>query len=218
MHTITAQLILKRGREKSVLNRHPWLFSGAIDRVEGEPQPGDLVQVLDGNGRFLSTGYYNPHSQIRVRLLSWNVDEQIDEGFWNGRLQQATAHRQQLNLEPTTTAYRLVNAEADGLPGLIVDRYGDFLVMQSLTAGIEAQKETILPLLNKIWQPKGIVERSDADVRAKENLPIINRVASGETPPKTLVIQENGIQFGVNLLGRANLWLGGTASQRVRAA
>ncbi|MEZ4590280.1 MAG: class I SAM-dependent methyltransferase [Chloroflexota bacterium] len=201
MHTITAQLILKRGREKSVLNRHPWLFSGAIDRVEGEPQPGDLVQVLDGNGRFLSTGYFNPHSQIRVRLLSWHVDEQIDAGFWNGRLQQANTLRQQLNLEPATTAYRLVNAEADGLPGLIVDKYGDFLVMQSLTAGIEAQKETLLPLLNDIWQPKGIVERSDADVRAKESLPVVNRVASGETPPDTLVIQENGIQFGVNLLG-----------------
>lgn len=201
MHEITGQLILKRGREKSVLNRHPWLFSGAIERVEGEPQPGDLVQVLASNGRFLSTGYFNPHSQIRVRLLSWNVDEQIDEGFWNGHLQQANAHRQQLNLEPATTAYRLVNAEADGLPGLIVDKYGDFLVMHSLTAGIEAQKEALLPLLNKIWQPTGIVERSDADVRAKEGLPIINRVASGETPPETVIIQENGIQFGVNLLG-----------------
>ncbi|MCA9944800.1 MAG: 23S rRNA (cytosine(1962)-C(5))-methyltransferase RlmI, partial [Anaerolineales bacterium] len=117
MHRITAQLTLKPGREKSVLNRHPWLFSGAIGRVEGEPQPGDLVQVLDGNGRFLATGTYNPHSQIRVRLLSWDVDEQIDEAFWHGRLQQANRHRQQLNLEPATTAYRLVNAEADGLPG-----------------------------------------------------------------------------------------------------
>ena len=201
MHEITGQLILKRGREKSVLNRHPWLFSGAIERVEGEPKPGDLVQVLDSNGRFLSIGYFNPHSQIRVRLLSWDVDEQIDEGFWNGRLQQANTHRQQLNLEPATTAYRLVNAEADGLPGLIVDKYGDFLVMQSLTAGIETQKDLLLGLLNQIWQPKGIVERSDADVRAKEGLPIINRVASGDAPPETLIIQENGIQFGVNLLG-----------------
>jgi 23S rRNA (cytosine1962-C5)-methyltransferase len=200
MQSITGQLILKKGREKSVLNRHPWLFSGAIGRVEGEPQPGDLVQVLNENGRFLSTGYYNPNSQIRVRLLSWDADEQIDEAFWYGRLQQAHTHRQLLNLEPATTAYRLVNAEADGLPGLIVDKYGDFLVMQSLTAGIEAQKETLLPLLNQIWQPKGIVERSDAEVRQKEGLPRLSRVASGETPPETVLIQENGIQFGVNLL------------------
>lgn len=159
------------------------------------------MQVLAGNGRFLATGYFNPHSQIRVRLLSWDMDEQIDALFWNGRLQQANRHRQQLNLEPATTAYRLVNAEADGLPGLIVDKYGDFLVMQSLTAGIEAQKETILAALNQIWQPRGIVERSDADVRQKEGLPSISRVASGDAPPETLVIQENGILFGVNLLG-----------------
>ncbi|WP_420642471.1 class I SAM-dependent rRNA methyltransferase [Candidatus Leptofilum sp.] len=201
MQRITGQLTLKRGREKSVLNRHPWLFSGAIGRVEGKPQSGDLVQVLDSNGRFLATGTFNPHSQIRVRLLSWDVDEQIDAAFWNGRLQQAHKHRQQLQLEPATTAYRLVNAEADGLPGLIVDKYGEFLVMQSLTAGIEAQKKTILTAINQIWQPKGIVERSDADVRAKEGLPTIRRVASGEPPPDTLVIQENGILFGVNLLG-----------------
>ncbi|WP_420627844.1 class I SAM-dependent rRNA methyltransferase [Candidatus Leptofilum sp.] len=200
MSPITAQLILKPKREKSVLNRHPWLFSGAIGRVDGEPQPGDLVQVLASNGRFLATGYFNPHSQIRVRLLSWDVDEQIDEDFWHGRLQQANRHRQRLKLEPATTAYRLVNAEADGLPGLIVDKYDDFLVIQSLTAGVEAHKEIILAALNEIWQPKGIMERSDADVRAKEGLPKISRVASGESPPETLVIQENGIQFGVNLL------------------
>ena len=201
MHAITGQLILKQKREKSVLNRHPWLFSRAISKVEGSPKPGELVQVMDSNGRYLATGYYNPHSQIRVRILSWDADEQIDEVFWNGRLQQASQHRQQLNLEPATTAYRLVNAEADGLPGLIVDKYGDYLVMQSLTTGIEVQKETILAALNQIWQPKGIIERSDADVRKKEGLPQITRVASGEAPPEPLVIQENGIQFGVNLLG-----------------
>lgn len=201
MHTITGQLTLKPGREKSVSNRHPWLFSGAIDRVEGDPLPGDLVQVLDSNGRFLATGAFNPHSQIRVRLLSWDLAEQINEAFWYGRLQQANQHRQQLNLEPATTAYRLVNAEADGLPGLIVDKYGDYLVMQSLTAGIEAQKDMLLSTLNQIWQPAGIVERSDADVRQKEGLPMINRVATGKAPPETLVIQENGILFGVNLLG-----------------
>jgi len=200
MHEISGQLILERGREKSVLNRHPWLFSGAISRVAGNPQPGDLVQVMDGNGRFLSTGYYNPHSQIRVRLLSWQGEEPIDAGFWHGRLQQAHRHRQLLKLEPATTAYRLVNAEADGLPGLIVDKYGDFLVLQSLTMGIERQKETILEALNQLWQPQGIVERSDADVRKKEGLPRLNRVASGAAPPETLVIQENGIHFGVNLL------------------
>lgn len=201
MHAITAQLILKPKREKSVLNRHPWLFSRAISKVEGKPKSGDLVQVLAANGRFLATGYFNPNSQIRVRLLSWDADEEIDAEFWNGRLSQAKHHRQQLNLEPATTAYRLVNAEADRLPGLIVDKYGDFLVMQSLTAGIERQKETILAALQQIWQPTGIIERSDADVRKKEGLPPISRLAAGEAPPEPLIIQENNIQFGVNLMG-----------------
>lgn len=201
MHAITAQLILKPKREKSVLNRHPWLFSRAISRIEGAPKSGDLVQVLDANGRYLATGSFSPQSQIRVRLLSWDADEAIDAEFWHGRLQQANQHRQQLDLEPATNAYRLFNAEADGLPGLIVDKYGDYLVLQSLTAGIERQKETILAALNQIWQPTGIVERSDAEVRKKEGLPKISRVASGEAPPETLIIQENGIKFGVNLMG-----------------
>ena len=200
MSNITGQLTLKPGREKSVLNRHPWLFSGAISQVKGTPNPGDLVQVSDANGRFLATGYYNPHSQIRVRLLTWDADEPIDAQFWDGRLQQAGQLRQQLNLEPTTTAYRLVNAEADNLPGLIVDKYGDFLVFQALTMGIEAQKETILEQLNQIWQPKGIIERSDAEVRKKEGVPRLTGLVSGDSPPETLTIQENGIQFGVNLL------------------
>ncbi len=156
--------------------------------------------MLDANGRFLATGTFNPHSQIRVRLLSWDADEAIDDDFWNGRLQQAAQNRQRLNLEPATTAYRLVNAEADGLPGLIVDKYGDFLVMQSLTMGIERHKETILAALIDVWHPKGIVERSDASVRKKEGLPKISRLAWGEAPPETLIIQENNILFGVNLM------------------
>ncbi|MCP4415942.1 MAG: class I SAM-dependent rRNA methyltransferase [Chloroflexi bacterium] len=200
MSAIIGQLLLKSGREKSVLNRHPWLFSGAIAKVEGSPAPGDLVQVADANGRFLATGYFNPHSQIRVRLLSWDGDETIDDAFWNGRLRQANQHRQLLNLEPATSAYRLVNGEADGLPGLIVDRYGDFLVMQCLTMGIEQHKEAILAALTDVWQPQGIVERSDATVRKKEGLPKISRLAWGEAPPETVVIQENNIKFGVNLL------------------
>ena len=154
MHVITAQLILKPKREKSVLNRHPWLFSRAISRIEGAPKSGDLVQVLDANGRYLATGSFSPQSQIRVRLLSWDADEAIDAEFWHGRLQQANQHRQQLDLEPATNAYRLFNAEADGLPGLIVDKYGDYLVLQSLTAGIERQKETILAALNQIGSPQ----------------------------------------------------------------
>lgn len=193
-------LLLKRGREKPVLNRHPWVFSGAIRRMEGEAAPGELVTVRDNNGRFLATAYYNPHSQIRARILSWDEAETIDEAFWQRRLAQAINARDLLQLPPATTAYRLVNAEADGLPGLFVDRYGDFLVIQCLTAGIDQRKAHLIELLAELCHPTGIVERSDADVRKKEGLPQLSRLAWGKTPPAELLIQENGIQFGISLL------------------
>lgn len=201
MDSITAVLTLKPGREKPVHNRHPWVFSGAIDRVEGDPAPGDLVQVLDANGRFLATGLISPHSQIRMRLLSWDVDVVIDDAFWRGRFNRAIAGRSLLALEPDTNAYRLVNAESDGLPGLIVDKYGDFLVMQPLTAGIDRRKEMLAEMLADLLQPTGIVERADGPVREKEDLPQTTGILWGDAPPEAVVIQENGLKFGVDLLG-----------------
>ncbi|MCA9965864.1 MAG: class I SAM-dependent rRNA methyltransferase [Anaerolineales bacterium] len=194
------QLILKKGREKPVVQRHPWLFSGGIARVVGEPEAGDVVEVVGENGRFLATAYYNPHSQIRARVLSWREGEAIDAAFWNGRLQRALAARAALQLEPQTTAYRLVNAEADGLPGLVVDKYGDFLVMQCLTLGIDQRKTEIAALLAELVQPVGIVERSDVDVRRKEGLAETIGVLWGSMPPETVEIRENGLRFGVQLL------------------
>lgn len=194
------QVVVKRRREKPVVQRHPWLFSGAVARTVGEPQPGDLVEVVGENGRFLATGYYNPHSQIRVRLLSWDANEPIDDAFWRSRLQQALAARTALQLAPETTACRLVNAEADGLPGLVVDKYGDFLVMQCLTLGIDQRKTDIAALLAELAQPLGIVERSDVDVRRKEGLAETTGLLWGSLPPDTVEIRENGLRFGVQLL------------------
>ena len=193
-------IVLKKGREKPVNNRHPWLFSGAVGSVQGRPEPGDVVEVVDAGGRFLARGYYNPHSQIRTRILTWNPDEAIDEGFWRGRIERAIAGRAALPLEPATTAYRLVNAEADSLPGLIVDKYGHFLVLQCLTLGIDRRKEMLIALLADLLQPAGIVERSDASVRRKEGLPEVSGHRWGEEPPASLVIRENDHQFGVDLL------------------
>ncbi|NKQ35720.1 MAG: class I SAM-dependent rRNA methyltransferase [Chloroflexi bacterium] len=198
---MTAVLHLKPKREKPVRNRHPWIFSGAIARIEGDVLPGDLVTVVDSHGRFQATAYYNPHSQIQARILSWDEDEPIDDAFWQGKLERAIAGRKLLALEPETTAYRLVNAEADGLPGLIVDKYGDFLVMQCLTLGIDQRKELLIQLLADLLQPAGIVERSDAAVRKKEGLPKAAGVCWGERPSPSHVIQENNLQFGVDLLG-----------------
>ena len=113
---------LKQGRDKPLRNRHPWIFSGAIKQIEGDPPPGSLVTVVDVHGRELALAYFNPRSQIQGRVLSWTAAPSLSADFWRQKLQQALSMRQSLALEPETTAYRLVNGEADGLPGLIVDK------------------------------------------------------------------------------------------------
>jgi 23S rRNA (cytosine1962-C5)-methyltransferase len=200
MEHTTATIWLKKGREKPVLNRHPWLFSGAIARVDGTPEPGDLVDVMAAGGRWLARAYFNPKSQIQGRILSWNEDEPIGESFWARKIQRAIAGRAALALAPATNAYRLVNAEADGLPGLMVDKYGDFLVVQFLTLGVDRRQEMLLELLAEIARPHGIVERSDVEVRAREGLTEVAGHRWGQKPPAEVVVQENGHHFGVNLL------------------
>ena len=182
-----------------VLRGHPWIYADAIERPAGA-RAGDIARVTCG-GKRVALALYDDDSPIALRVLTTSKQDRVGPPLWRRRVDEALALRRAAIDFERTDAFRLINGEGDGLPGLIVDKYGDFLVMQSLTAGIETQKDLLLGLLNQIWQPKGIVERSDADVRAKENLPIINRVASGDAPPETLIIQENGIQFGVNLLG-----------------
>ena len=196
---ITGKIILKSGRDKPVKNRHPWIFSGAIKRIEGNPEPGDLVYVADENGRFLAIAYTNPKSQIQGRILTW-ADEAIDTAFWQAKIQQAITGRALLNLEPATTAYRLINAEADGLPGLVVDKYGDYLVIQCLTLGIDRRKEMITAVLAEILHPTGIIERSDANVRAKEGLDNEIGMLWGQAPEAAVEVQENGHTFGVALM------------------
>ncbi len=200
METITGQLILKPKRQKPVLNRHPWIFSGAIARIEGTLEAGDLVQVCDNNGRFLATAYFNKKSQIQARILSWDETETIDKAFWQQKLERALDGRSQLALEPATNAYRLVNAEADGLPGLVVDKYGAYLVIQCLTAGIARRKDLLVDLLSDLIQPSGIIERSDVPVRRKEGLPQEKGLLRGSLPPDDFSIQENGHKFQVDLM------------------
>lgn len=193
-------LQLKRGREKPVENRHPWIFSGAVEAVHGDPEPGDLVAVVDSRDRWLATAYYNARSQIRARILSWEADDIVDEAWWYARLQAAIGRRLALQLEPDTTAYRLVNAEADFLPGLVVDRYADYLVLQALTMGIERRKAMLASALSELTGAAGIVERSDVDVREKESLPATRGLLAGEQPPPSVEIREHGLRFLVNLM------------------
>ncbi len=144
-HPSTGVVVLKHGREKPLRQRHPWVFSGAIDTADADP--GAIVTVSDRADAFLGQGYFNPRSQIAVRVLSWREDDTIDADWWRARLQAALSARAGLAAYEGLMAYRLVYAESDGLPGLIVDRYGEYLVMQSLTLGIEVVKPMLLELL-----------------------------------------------------------------------
>jgi 23S rRNA (cytosine1962-C5)-methyltransferase len=180
-------ITIKRGREKPLVNRHPWVFSGAIAAVHGKPEPGDIVDVAASNGQFLARGYWNPRSQIQVRILSW-VDEPIDETWWKRRLVSALAGRR----HRTSAMHRLVHGENDYLPGLIVDRYGDWLVLQALTLGIDARKAMIAGLLMDIAGAAGVYERSDADIRGKEGLNASTGLLCGKEPPPQLQLGEPG--------------------------
>ena len=195
----TGTVVLKRSRAKPVLQRHPWIFSGAIDRLEGEPVDGDVVDVRDAGRNWLARGTLNRRSQIVVRLLTWHQDEAIDRDFWQRRLERSMMARASLAADPTTTAYRLVHAESDYLPGLIVDRYGDCLVVQFLTLGVERQRDEIVSLLAELLSPSSIHERSDVNVRAKEGLAEHVGLLDGAEPPPTVEILENGHRFLVDV-------------------
>ncbi len=193
------RVILRAGKDKPVLNRHPWVFSGAIARID-DVSDGDIADVVDASGRFLARGYVNRRSQIVVRLLTWQADEAVDGALIRRRLERAIQGRKELLASGECDALRLVNAESDGLPGLIVDRYGSYLVVQFLTLGIERLKAFIVEALNELQQPTGIYHRGDVDVRKREGLPLIKELLSGDMPPERLEIVEHGLRFGVNVL------------------
>jgi len=197
---MSAIAVLKRNRARPVLQRHPWVFSGAIERVEGDATDGDVVEVRDAGHNWLARGYLNRRSQIAVRLLTWRQDEPIDGDFWRRRLERAVAARQSLVDDANVTAYRLVHAESDYLPGLIVDRYGEWLVLQSLTLGIERWKQALVDLLvDAVGGVRGVYERSDVDVRAKEGLSPSTGVLYGEKPPELVEVLEGGYRFLVDV-------------------
>jgi len=193
-----ASLILKQGREKSLIRRHPWVFSGAIHSVEGEPDSGATVDVLSFDRQFLARAAYSPTSQIRARVWTFE-DVPIDINFFRRKIRAAINIRQRLNIERDADAYRLIYAESDGIPGLIVDRYAERLVLQSLTAGSEFWKETIADLLLEEAGLSTIFERSDADVRELEGLQPKVGVLRGTVSSLQFSITEHGLNFLVNL-------------------
>ncbi|HEX7567526.1 MAG TPA: class I SAM-dependent rRNA methyltransferase [Anaerolineaceae bacterium] len=192
------KLFLKKDRDRSVRQRHPWIFSGAIGRIEGSPGIGETVDIHSAEGEFLGRAAYSPQSSIRARMWTWE-DIEIGNDFLERRIQRAIEARQGLMVAENDDALRLIHAESDGLPGVVVDRYGDVLVLQCLTAGAERWRDVIVTTLLKVTSLDTIFERSDVDVRELEGLPKRSGVLHGADPADRIVIQENGIRFGVDV-------------------
>ena len=191
------RVILKRGKEKPALRGHPWIFSGAVAKIEGEVSPGEVGEVYSREGQFLGMGHLNPHSQITVRLLT-QEKEVVGNDFFKRRIFKAALLRDK-HLKGKTNAYRVINGEGDYLPGLIVDQYGEILVLQCLTAGMERLKETLTHLLVEEHRPQCIYERSDMATRREEGLPESRGLLYGKEIPEFVEIGEHGCRFRVNL-------------------
>lgn len=191
-----ASVILERSRKKRLEKGHPWVYAGEVASVEGEPEAGGLVDVLNHQGRFLAVGYYNPASQIRVRIVSHSPLAAMDTAFFVERFTNCLQHRERFL--PGADAYRLVYGEADFLPGLIVDRFGDVLVVQLLTLGMDKRRAEIVEALVQVMAPQGIYERSDVSVRELEGLEQTTGVLYGECP-RHVTVSENGLKLVVDI-------------------
>ncbi len=194
------EIVIKPGREKSILRMHPWIFSGAVETINGTPEPGEVVDVVTSDGRFLARAACNTRSKIVGRIWTWEPAEQVDEHFLQTRILRAISIRTALQDEIRSDAIRLVHGESDGLPGLIVDKYADVIVLQFLTAGIEYWRETIVDLLNNIIHPASLYERSDVDVRQLEGLEPRTGLIKGDSIRDPITIVENEHKFLVDIL------------------
>ncbi len=190
-------LVLRKGKEKSLLRRHPWVYDTAVKRVEGDPELGETVRVLSFDGRFLAWAAYSPESSIRARCWSFNEDEVIDEAWFEKKLRHAIEAR--ANLWERTNAVRVIFAENDGLPGLVVDQYDNVLVAQFLSAGVHRHKALIAKLLKQITNAVTLWDRSDASACHREGLPLNNGLLWGEEPPEAVEVVEDGVRYGIDV-------------------
>ncbi|HGM5453106.1 23S rRNA (cytosine(1962)-C(5))-methyltransferase RlmI [Serratia marcescens] len=196
---MTVRLFLAKGREKSLLRRHPWVFSGAVQRVEGKALSGETIDILDSQGKWLARGAYSPESQIRARVWTFQQDEEINIDFFIRRLQQAQSWRDWIAQRDGLDGYRLIAGESDGLPGITIDRFQDFLVLQLLSAGAEYQRPALLSALQHCYPECSIYDRSDVAVRKKEGLPLAQGPVLGDLPPELLPITEHGMKLLVDI-------------------
>lgn len=189
------KVYLKRKIAQRIAGGHPWIFANEVERVEGEPEPGSVVDVFFHDGKFAGKGYFNAQSQIMVRLLTTDKKAEIDAGFFLQKIKECWAYRQQIGY---TENCRLVFGEADGLPQLIVDKFNDYFVIQTLALGIDVWKPALVKALQTVFNPKGIFERNDVPVRELEGLPQQKGFLSAPFDPK-IIINENGLKFHVDL-------------------
>jgi len=192
-------VILKKGKEKAVLNRHPWVFSGAIETIKGKPANGDIVKLMDAKGGFMAYGFYNDQSRVALRLLEWDEAVAVDEQWFRAKVGIAVASRSSILEDGTTNTCRLIFSESDFLPGLIVDKYADHLAVQVLTSGIENILPVIIDELQLLLKPESIFDKSDASSRSHEGLETINTALTLSHPPERVEVKENGITYNINI-------------------
>jgi 23S rRNA (cytosine1962-C5)-methyltransferase len=191
------RVVLKKGKEKPLLRGHPWVFSGAVEKVEGDVSPGDIGEVYSREGHFLGIGHLNPHSQIILRVLTQKKEE-LNIDFFRERISKGAVLREKW-LKGKTNAYRLVNGEGDFLPGLMVDCYGGIFVLQCLTAGMERLKGLLTDLIVRDFRPQSVYERSDVATRREEGLSESSGLLFGKEVPDRIEIEEFGCHFRVNV-------------------
>lgn len=193
-------VVLKHRRARPFYGHHPWVFAGAIERVDGEPEDGAAVDLVSSTGSFVARGLYNSRSQIRVRLLSWSPEVPLDAAFFRTRLLKAIHLRRDiLGFAGAGLACRLVFSEADGLPGVTVDQYDRWLVVQFTSLGMAQRRELLADLLQDLLQPEGIYLRTERGIGQLEGLEVQDSLLRGTLPAEPVVIRDGGLSFQVNL-------------------
>jgi 23S rRNA (cytosine1962-C5)-methyltransferase len=195
-----AQVILKTQKARTFASRHPWVLEKAIDRVEGDASDGDEVDLVTHRGKFIGRGLYNGQSRIRVRLYTWDRGERLDAAFWRRRLEAAVALRGLIGYDDPHGAARLVFSEGDGLSGLVVDRYADYLAIQVTSLGLVRRLDEILPVVADLARPQGIVLRTEKGMNRAEGIELHDGLVWGRGPEGPVVVLENGLRWQVDLV------------------
>jgi 23S rRNA (cytosine1962-C5)-methyltransferase len=197
---MAGKVILKAKRAQPFFGRHPWVFAGAIERIEGNPADGDEVELVSHGGNFVARGLFNSQSKIQVRLYCWEPGVALDRDFFHNRLARAIQLRHDtLKLNTPNAGYRVCFSESDFLSGIIIDRYADWLTVQFTAMGIAKRREMLVEILRELLQPRGIYLRTEKGIGKLEGLELRDELLWGEPPPADLSITENGMRFFVNL-------------------